>query len=277
MCCDVGLLRGPTGTVTAPICGSDPFTGPSILEESQVSTTGFTGSPSSSDGRPMRMPLGAVCSADYMLDLLDAARPVIERAKVVWPKGAPQELRDRVMYHVIRHAAYRELCPCTDRALRVFREITRLVALELRVRESRTRRTVENVIAWVCDSANDSYVTKLRLRPASHTGHVVSYTQRELAREALPKLREAKRLSYRAIARELAIPLITVWRADHDEDGEVPTPRRWSNYEISTLEEAMAHRCDQPVRKVCECVAKKLGLSPDAVRRFWYRRNKKTS
>ena len=36
MCCGVGLLRGPTGTVTAPICGSDPFTGPSILDDAQL-------------------------------------------------------------------------------------------------------------------------------------------------------------------------------------------------------------------------------------------------
>ena len=38
----------------------------------------------------------------------------------------------------------------------------------------------------------------------------------------------------------------------------------------------MANRCHQPVRKVCVCVAKKLGLSPAAVRRFWYRRSAKT-
>ena len=70
--------------------------------------------------------------------------------------------------------------------------------------------------------------TRLLSRPDSHAAHVVSYSQTELAREALPKLRDAKRSSHRTISRELAIPLITVWRTDHerDEDGEVPTPRR---------------------------------------------------
>ena len=56
-----------------------------------MSTTGLEGSPSWSDGRLVRIPTGALSTPDYVLDLVDAARSVIAKAKVVWPKGAPQE------------------------------------------------------------------------------------------------------------------------------------------------------------------------------------------
>ena len=241
-----------------------------------------TGLPSSasSGGPVVNIPPGAVCTEAYVLDLIMQVRPFIVTARRVWRNGAPQELLDRLMFHVIRFVAYRELRACTSHLLEVFRTIALSVAADLRVREARTVRTIDNVIEWVCDPENHAYVSDKRSDPLSHPEEVTAGAQKEFVREAAPKLRAERSMTYRQIAHHIHIPSTTAWRAvwAAASDDQEPAPRRWSNEEISTLEgamEQMRKRGDQSIREVCEVVADKLGLKPAAVRQFWYRRQRK--
>ena len=226
------------------------------------------------------MPPGAVCTEAYVLDLIVQVRPFIATAKRVWRNGAPQELRDRLMFHIVRFVAYRELTTNTSPLREVFRTIALSVAAELRVRDARTARTIDNVIGWVCDPDNHAYVFGKRSDPSSHAEDVAAYAKKEFAREAAPKVRADQSFSYRQIEHHTDIPSTTAWRAvwAAAPEGEDPKPRRWSNEEISTLEGAMEkmRKCGgQSIREVCEVVAGELGLEPDAVRQFWYRRQRK--
>ena len=241
-------------------------------------TTG-TPRPLSSGGCLLIIPPGAVSTAAYVLGLIAEVRPFIVIAKRVWRNGAPQELRDRLMFQVIRFVAYRELRTCTSHFVDDFRTIALSVAAELRVREARAARTINNVIDWVCDADNNAYVSDKRSDHLSHAEEVAAGAQKEFVREAAPKLRAERSMTYRQVAHHIHIPLATVWRAvrEADQDGDPPKPRRWSNHEISTLEETMETMCTRggkSIREVCEVVAGKLHLKPATVRQFWYRRQR---
>lgn len=199
----------------------------------------------------------------YLDGLYDAVRALPGDLRW-WPRGWPEELCDDVLFHVVRHAAYRlQLCRVPDLEALLRSLADRVNAdLALGLRASRRLITTRHIAAWTADPGPG------RVRFVDRRGHVVAwhalFVQRgcraALVRHAAVSLYVAGS-SRSKTAAELGVSGATVTRALAARGVVTRGPAPWSAEDRKLLHAAVEDSGLLSKRAAVAEVAQQLGRS----------------